>query len=62
MVLELRDHDRRLVRMETTVEIAKHHPRLTEKMKPVIESVSLTYIWIDTIEKQLNTSIYIMIS
>ena len=27
---ELRDHDRRLVRLETIVEIAKNQPRITE--------------------------------
>lgn len=31
MALELRDHDRRLVRLETFVDIAKSQPRLTEK-------------------------------
>ena len=28
---ELRDHDRRLIRLETMVEVAKHPPRLTDK-------------------------------
>lgn len=27
---ELRDHDRRLIRLETIVEIAKSHPRITK--------------------------------
>lgn len=31
MALELRDHDRRLVRLETIVDIAKGQTRLTEK-------------------------------
>lgn len=31
MAVELRDHDRRLVRLETIVEIAKNQQRLTEK-------------------------------
>lgn len=31
MAIELRDHDRRLVRLETIVEIAKNQPQLTEK-------------------------------
>jgi hypothetical protein len=30
MALELRDHDRRLVRLETIIDIAKSQPRLTE--------------------------------
>jgi hypothetical protein len=30
MALELRDHDRRLVRLETIVDIAKSQSRLTE--------------------------------
>ena len=30
MAKELRDHDRRLVRLETIVEIAKTHPRVTD--------------------------------
>jgi hypothetical protein len=30
---ELRDHDRRLIRLETMVEIAKNHPRLTDEPK-----------------------------
>ena len=28
---ELRDHDRRLIRLETMVEVAKSQPRLTDK-------------------------------
>ena len=28
---ELRDHDRRLIRLETMVEVAKHSPRLTDQ-------------------------------
>jgi len=28
---ELRDHDRRLIRLETMVEVAKRPPRLTDK-------------------------------
>ena len=28
---ELRDHDRRLIRLETMVEVAKHPRRLTDK-------------------------------
>ena len=28
---ELRDHDRRLIRLETMVEIAKNQPRLTDE-------------------------------
>ncbi|MDA8306466.1 MAG: hypothetical protein M0Z81_06535 [Deltaproteobacteria bacterium] len=31
MALELRDHDRRLVRLETIIEIAKNQPRITER-------------------------------
>ena len=31
LALELRDHDRRLVRLETIIEIAKHQPRITER-------------------------------
>lgn len=31
MAVELRDHDRRLVRLETIVEIAKNQQRLPEK-------------------------------
>lgn len=31
MAVELRDHDRRLIRLETIVEIAKGQQRLTEK-------------------------------
>jgi hypothetical protein len=31
MAVELRDHDRRLVRLETIVEIAKGQQRLAEK-------------------------------
>ena len=30
MAYELRDHDRRLVRLETIVEIARNQPRMTE--------------------------------
>ena len=30
MANELRDHDRRLVRLETIVEIARNQPRMTE--------------------------------
>ena len=30
---ELRDHDRRLIRLETMVEIAKNQPRLTAEPK-----------------------------
>jgi len=30
---ELRDHDRRLIRLETMVEIAKNQPRLTTEPK-----------------------------
>jgi hypothetical protein len=30
---ELRDHDRRLIRLETMVEIAKNQPRLTDEPK-----------------------------
>ncbi len=30
---ELRDHDRRLVRLETIVELAKRQPQLTDKSK-----------------------------
>jgi len=30
MSRELRDHDRRLVRLETIVEIARNQPRITE--------------------------------
>ena len=30
MSKELRDHDRRLVRLETIVEIARNRPRITE--------------------------------
>ncbi len=30
---ELREHDRRLVRLETLVEVAKSQPRLTGKSK-----------------------------
>ncbi len=30
---ELRDHDRRLIRLETLVEVAKSQPRLTEEPK-----------------------------
>jgi len=30
MSSELRDHDRRLVRLETIVEIARNQPRITE--------------------------------
>jgi hypothetical protein len=30
MAHELRDHDRRLVRLETIVEIARNQPRMTE--------------------------------
>jgi len=31
--IELRDHDRRLVRLETIVELAKSQPRLRDKPK-----------------------------
>jgi hypothetical protein len=31
MALELRDHDRRLIRLETIIDIAKSRSRLTEK-------------------------------
>lgn len=31
MALELRDHDRRLVRLETIIEIAKNQPRIPER-------------------------------
>jgi hypothetical protein len=30
---ELRDHDRRLIRLETMVELAKSQPRLTDESK-----------------------------
>ncbi|MEW6291636.1 MAG: hypothetical protein AB1545_17525 [Thermodesulfobacteriota bacterium] len=30
---ELRDHDRRLIRLETMVEIARNQPRLTDEPK-----------------------------
>ncbi|NOQ47404.1 MAG: hypothetical protein GQ559_12200 [Desulfobulbaceae bacterium] len=30
---ELRDHDRRLIRLETMVEIVKNQPRLTDELK-----------------------------
>ena len=30
---ELRDHDRRLIRLETMVELAKTQPQLTDKSK-----------------------------
>ena len=30
---ELRDHDRRLIRLETMVEMAKSRPRLTDEQK-----------------------------
>ncbi len=30
---ELRDHDRRLIRLETLVEVAKNQPRLTDEPK-----------------------------
>lgn len=33
MSSELRDHDRRLIRLETMVEIAKNQPRLTDETK-----------------------------
>jgi len=31
MASELRDHDRRLIRLETMVEVAKNQPRLTDE-------------------------------
>jgi len=31
--IELRDHDRRLIRLETVVELAKSQPRLTDESK-----------------------------
>ncbi len=31
MASELRDHDRRLIRLETMVEVAKSQPRLTDE-------------------------------
>ena len=30
---ELRDHDRRLIRLETMVELAKNQPRLADELK-----------------------------
>ena len=31
--IELRDHDRRLIRLETMVELAMSHPRLTDESR-----------------------------